>query len=175
MKGWLRSGCRYSLSWNMDGDPCGSISYTPFEGYLMLDFRVRDYGEDEWTAIEQKVCLDRTPVHFGGRRLWFRCPRCQRRCRILYGGSRFYCRKCYRLKYRSQGEDSVQRAITRAQAIRKRLGGFEGIDDPFPPKPKGMHWKTYKRLEALDDSTNERMENALLKWMLVFEKKSSQS
>jgi hypothetical protein len=155
-RGWLQPGNRYSLNWNRNGEPSGNINYTAHEGCLLLDFRVRDYGEEEWTPVTQTVRFDYTHVNFGGQRQWLVCPRCNRRCRILYGGSRFYCRKCYRLKYQSQVEDSAQRAITRAQATRKRLGGFECIDDPFPPKPKGMHWKTYNRLEAADEEAAQR-------------------
>jgi hypothetical protein len=155
-RGWLQPGNRYSLSWNMNGEPSGNINYTAHEGYLLLDFRLREYGEEEWTPVTQTVRFDYTHVNFSGQRQWLVCPRCNRRCRILYGGGRFYCRKCYRLKYQSQAEDSAQRAITRAQATRKRLGGFECIDDPFPPKPKGMHWKTYNRLEAADEEAAQR-------------------
>ena len=79
------------------------------------------------------------------------CPRCHRRCLVLYGGDRFFCRKCYRLHYQTQKEDLVDRAITRAGKVRTRLGCDEVIEWPFPPKPKGMHQKTYERLEAIDD------------------------
>jgi hypothetical protein len=35
---------------------------------------------------------------FGGCRHWFRCPSCQRRCRLIYGGAHFRCRICRRAK-----------------------------------------------------------------------------
>ena len=164
-RGWLKSGYRYSLGWNIDGEPSGNINYTAHETYLVLDFRVRDYGEDEWTPVKQTVWIDNTRPNFGGLRQWLVCPRCRSRCRILYGGSRFYCRKCHRLKYQSQGEDSVQRAITRAQATRKRLGGDQSIDWPFPPRPKGMHWKTYYKLEVKDDDAVQRWDSMVTKFM----------
>jgi hypothetical protein len=31
-----------------------------------------------------------------------------------------------------------------------------GLDDGFPPKPKGMHWRTYRRLEQLDKHLADR-------------------
>jgi hypothetical protein len=41
------------------------------------------------TADEQvqltTVYLESMRMYFGGRRLWFRCPRCEGRCRVLYG------------------------------------------------------------------------------------------
>jgi hypothetical protein len=65
---------------------------------------------------------------------------------ILYGGSIFACRHCYQLAYDSQREQPYQRALSRAQAIWMKLGGSACTSDDFPPKPKGMHWRTYERL-----------------------------
>ena len=36
--------------------------------------------------------------------------------------------------------------LTKAQDIRRNLGGSASLLDPIPDKPKGMHWKTYWRL-----------------------------
>ena len=51
-----------------------------------------------------------------------------------------------RLSVRAAGLGGVELA----DKIRKRLGDTVGSafeQDEFPPKPKGMHWKTYNRLE----------------------------
>ena len=59
------------------------------------------------------------------------------------------------MKYDTQYDPPFARAATRALKIRERLGGQGGIDDPFPPKPKGMHWKTYERLQAREERMQE--------------------
>jgi hypothetical protein len=99
-----------------------------------------------------------------GRRAWFQCPGCQSRCRILYGGSLFRCRRCQGLKYETQYEPSFSRGTSRAHGLRRRLGQTGGIDEPFPPKPKGMHWKTYRRLEALDEDLQSRWAAGMMAW-----------
>jgi hypothetical protein len=70
-----------------------------------------------------------------------------RRVAILYGtGRHFLCRQCYHLIYASPREDRAYRAMRRAHKIQERLGGRSGSAYPFPPKPKGMHWRTYSLL-----------------------------
>ena len=145
--GWLRVGRGYTLNWAFGH---GSINYKVFESHISLDFKVRERDHENWVPVTQTIRFDRTHLHFGGQRHWFLCPKCQRRCRILFGGTRFYCRKCCGLKFQSQAENAAQRAITRAHAIRRRLGDYDSLDDPFPAKPKGMHWKTYNRLADAD-------------------------
>lgn len=92
--------------------------------------------------------LVETLTRFGGRRQWFQCLSCRYRCRVLYGGAYFRCRGCHRLKYESQYEPAWGRSASRALKIRARLGDPHGIDDPFPSKPPGMHWSTYRMLEV---------------------------
>jgi hypothetical protein len=93
---------------------------------------------------------------FGGKRPWFLCPtinherKCLGRVAVLYLGSGpyFACRKCHNLAYASQAEPIGQRGIQRARAIRMKIGGGENILDSFPVRPKGMHRRTYSRLQA---------------------------
>ena len=41
-------------------------------------------------------------------------------------------------------------------AERRRLGGSESLVEEFPPRPRGMHWATYRRLEALEVAADEQ-------------------
>ncbi|NPU98912.1 MAG: hypothetical protein HPY51_17075 [Candidatus Omnitrophica bacterium] len=53
------------------------------------------------------IYLVATRPHYGGRRWWFECPACGRRCFKLYlppGATVFACRACYDLTYRSAQE-----------------------------------------------------------------------
>ena len=91
-----------------------------------------------------------TATCFGGRRRWFECPGCGRPCRVLYGGGRFLCRLCLRLRYASQYETAGGRARVRAQKLRTRLGGSANLLVAFPTRPKHMQARTYRRLRDLD-------------------------
>ena len=103
------------------------------------------------------VDLVSTRANYGGLRWWFICPGvvaercCGCRVRKLYlapGQKSFACRRCSDLCYTSQREDDMTRALSKAQAIRVRLGGSAAISPFFPPKPKRMRWKTYRLLRA---------------------------
>lgn len=105
----------------------------------------------------QRLLIQNRPVTicwtrctYGGGRVWFRCPRCDRRTAIIYRGSSWDlgCRKCLRLAYESQRLSPRSRAMETARSIRRRLGGTADLTADFPPKPKGMHQTTYKRLKA---------------------------
>ena len=135
-----------SLSWTCGDEPSGSIVYRVHEGSLQLIYKVREFGDDKWCDVDEYIPFAFTRPHLGGRRCYFVCPCCAHKCSILYGGRYFRCRKCYNLAYQSQQETPLYRALSQAQKLRRRLGGSECIDDPFPEKPKGMHWKTYERL-----------------------------
>jgi hypothetical protein len=143
----LNPGRWSTLTWSVRGEKTGSIRFTLNDHGVLLRYRTRSRGE-EWRDVEEVVPLVRSETNFSGQREWFQCLSCQRRCRILYGGTLFRCRRCQGLRYETQYEPLFARAATRAIKIRDKLGGNGGIDDPFPPKPKGMHWRTYERLRA---------------------------
>jgi hypothetical protein len=152
-KGLLRPGCRFSLRWSRAGRETGSIrgalegSDRP-ERVLFL-YRHRSGPGAEWEDVQETVSLEWSACNLGGERPWFVCPGsgCGRRVAILYGpGKYFLCRHCYDLVYESQRENQMTRALRRAQSIWERLGGSANMTEPFPEKPKGMHWETYDRL-----------------------------
>ena len=146
-----------TLEWSRNGEKFASIGFRADVGGIILSYRQRSYG-GEWKDEVYRVALDWTQCNYGGMRAWFRCPaeRCGRRVAILYGGGIFACRHCYQLAYESQREPAYSRALSRAQAIRMRLGGSASMGEPFPPKPKGMHWSTYQRLYAESEDAEER-------------------
>ncbi len=91
-----------------------------------------------------------------------RSDTCRRRVALLYGGLQFRCRRCYQLVYPSQREDELDRALSRAQDIRIRLGGTGDMFTFFPDRPKGMHRSTYSRLKDNNDRDSQR-----LSWLMA--------
>ncbi len=150
-RGFLSDGYYGRLSWNLGGEPVGNINFRTSRTHVELIYRTRAYGE-EWTDVRETVLFGYSHQHFGGIRRWFICPKCRRRCAVLYGGALFRCRKCHGLVYQSTREDAGSRLFSRARKLRQWLGEDGGIDDPWPEKPKGMHWKTYNRkIDQIDD------------------------
>ena len=94
---------------------------------------------------------------------WFRCAihsngrYCGRRVAKLYAaGELLACRHCYGLAYESQQEPMHQRGLGKAQKIRMQMGGSQNMFEPFPDKPKGMHWRTYDRRRGAHDVAEAR-------------------
>jgi hypothetical protein len=77
-------------------------------------------------------------------------------------GTLFACRHCYELAYASQQETTHERGLLRIQKIRARVGGTHDIFEEFPPKPKGMHHRTYYRLREAHDCRKRRLMSKLL-------------
>jgi len=136
------------------------ISVRMETGRVFLTYRYRANGS-EWESLNYPVTLDSTPCTYGNLRYWFHCPAvgCGRRVALLYLGGRYFaCRHCYNLAYASQRESDGGRALNRAQRIREKMGGSANLFEPFPWKPKGMHWRTYSRLRnQAEQSSNQSM------------------
>src|SRR5262249_45826135 len=132
------------------GEPFGSISLvTQGNGVRLLYWVTGSNGER--SSVDELVPFCYTASRFGGRRRWFMCLKCGRRCRRIFGGRRFRCRQCYGLKYASRNMNATQRAMHRADRIASRLHdmwkGSMKARCEFPPKPPRMRWATYQRLE----------------------------
>jgi hypothetical protein len=97
-------------------------------------------------TARQIIPLTETPVHFGGTRPWFLCPRCGRRCGVLYGRSEFACRSCLNLRYTSQFESPRERMLRQLLKIRKVIGADMDVYGPLSPPPRGMSKKKWQRL-----------------------------
>jgi hypothetical protein len=154
-RGWTTAG---TLTWSRGGCKTGSIGYAMYWHGLQLTYSAG--GE----SIAELVPFAYTATAFGGQRKWFQCLSCRRRCRVLYGGKYFRCRRCYGAKYASQYARPWERMLAKAQAVRERLGGSPCLDEPFPEKPRGMHWRTYRKLQAQDERWIEDDFGFRLRW-----------
>ena len=147
----MRPGLCFTKQWFRNGASAGEVSIFVHPDAVILVHRARPPGATEFRTIELKVPLIWTKCHFGGRRPWFKCQNiingvvCDRRVEKLYAPC-FECRRCLGLSYASQREIPLTRAGRRAQKIKMRLGGSNDPLEPFPQKPRRMHWRTYRRL-----------------------------
>ena len=148
-KGLLSVGNRFSWQWLVNDQPvAGIIIRVDFQS-MLLSYQMKSTGE----VVAQRVRTQTTPCHLGGERHWFTCPRCNKRVAVLYAPGRYFaCRQCGKLTYATQKENVGDRASTKANKLRKRLGWELGILNGDGLKPKGMHWKTYYRLKCQHDA-----------------------
>ena len=117
---------------------------------IVLRYQYRDaYGKEE--SIEEAIPIDWTLSRLGREKYWFQCPGCGLRAATLFFGKYFRCRRCLGLVYQSQKESPQERALSRIQKKRMKLGGSSDLLASFPPKPPGMHWSTYFRLKEEDE------------------------
>ncbi len=162
----LMPGHEISWVWSVNDKPVASILVKVEVERVVLAYRHRGGAESEWQNAEQPVYMAHTPCTYGGTRPWWLCPSCCRRVAILYGTGKLYaCRHCYKLAYASQVENAYDRALRKAQKIRKLLGGTGNMMEQFPSKPKRMRWTTYWRLLAAHDAFAEVSLAGMARWV----------
>jgi hypothetical protein len=165
--GCVKPGYRGGWQWTQDGEIVASIQIQAEQDSVILIYRHR--GSEDWKDEHYPVRIVRTRCNLGGSRPWFICPAvgCGRRVAILYGGSIFACRHCYRLAYPSAREDLCDRAARRADRLRERLGWEPGCLNGNGGKPKWMRWRTFERLAAEHDQfVGRSLQAAALKFGL---------
>lgn len=135
-----------TMNWTSAHGHKSSISYRvqPGEGVRLI------YTVGKTDELDYLVKVTSTPCNLGGVRYWWICPHCGRRCRVLYGGKYFLCRKCNSHAYYETQRDKnmLTRIDNELTAIRRRLKAKKTLATTaaLPDKPKGMHWLTYMRL-----------------------------
>ena len=108
-----------------------------------------------WRARTMYVPVVWRPANLRGEQPLFACPTCQRDRRTIYVNGLAGCRECLGLAYGSTRDSVTERAHSAASRLYHKLDpdgrmgrGALGLGKPCPPKPKGMHWRTYDRLAA---------------------------
>lgn len=141
-KGLLVPGSSFSWQWTVNDRKVAGINIRVDLQSMVLSYFMKSTGE----VVEQRVQTQTSPCHLGGQRHWFTCPKCGKRVAVLYAPGRYFaCRQCGGLGYATQKEGVGDRASSKADKIRKRLGWQAGILNGDGGKPKGMHWVTYQR------------------------------
>ena len=157
---WFERHRSGTLTWSRGERVTGRIGYRLAPDHMRLVYT--SGRDDRRQDIDERFDLAFTDQPFGGQRMWIVCPSCRQRCRVLYGGRYFRCRACRRATYESQYERICVRGLGSAQRVREKLGGPVGLAHAFPEKPKGMHWRTYRRLQEADWTAVGRLENAFM-------------
>lgn len=160
--GGLQAGRSLLWTWTFPSGQKSSINQDGLGEGVGVRLRfgyVRSPGQV--SQVQQDIAVERTPCHFGGTRPWWICPVCGRRSGVLYGWRGHYaCRKCQCIRYASQYEKGIDRALRRADKARIRLGCKPGLGS-VPPRPKGMHQRTYQtHFRAIAEA-----EYALAQWI----------
>jgi len=134
-----------SLRWTVvsTGEETASMGFQSHlgedTGYVRLHWTSTNRWTGETRECENRITLTTRPQPFGGRRWFFVCPRTGELATKLHlpsGAYTFASRKAYRLGYRSQRESPRDRSVSRAFALRGKIGGKGGIGD-YIEKPRG--------------------------------------
>ena len=164
-EGVLANSQFYSLAWTHGDGSTASVGIKGGRDLITLAYSVRS-GTEDWHTVRQPVPIFWERCRFGGERPWFICAvsadgqYCGRRTAKLYGAGRlFACRRCYRLGYRIQRENPMERAHLRLARLHRKLNAdYEGPDWPPPRKPKWMRQGTYARISRQIEDRQEHLE-----------------
>jgi len=145
----MRPGTLSSFSWTDNWKrPTGSIQIVGGTDFVTLVYSIRSGDTEAWHHIEDQVAFARVPKSFGGAQIYMFCPKCGRRAlELALGEERFRCRTCLRLVHGSSQQSQTDRAMRRANKLKRRLGAEPGLDS-FYQRPKHMRRCTFERIDA---------------------------
>lgn len=141
-EGLLTNTSWFSWQWKKRGKVVDSINVIVKDNRIIID---RQYIFIEWW-----VC----PL--GGKRPWFHCPLCEKRCCHLYKATSFACKTCLNLVWKVWHERPKRRAIRRAEKV------FQKVKYDFSRRYDKRKWQrlpTFERLEADAEKALEVLTN----------------
>lgn len=136
---------------------CLDLTWTTDRGATVASVRGH-VKADRVILGSSDVRLDWTRCGLGGRRAWFLCPRCFRRCCLLYHARGFTClmwfacRVCHGLAYRVENLGREERAVHRAWKI---IGNTKTDFKRKGWKPRWQRWHTHQRQELAVEQAGE--------------------
>jgi len=160
------------MVWFNNGEETGRINFSTClderGDSISFNYKIREYGEEDWKDMDYKFNLLKTPCYFGGYRYWFECGLykqnvyCGRRVGVLYlVGDYFGCRHCANLSYDSCNESkrfkSYPFSILTKGAKAEKL--YKTIKREFY---NGKPTRKYKRYLKLSGFTEEELSKAEL-------------
>tara|TARA_R110002153_G_scaffold65121_3_gene174422 strand:+ start:6416 stop:7000 length:585 start_codon:yes stop_codon:yes gene_type:complete len=149
--GCFKNGWNGTMAWSRNGQKFSSIGMRATADYLHLGYSSEKYG-----SVIQPIQIERLPCRFGGSRAYFRCD-CGKRVVKLYGfGRLFLCRHCCGLFHYSKNEGFWDRSLRQRTKHKRRLSGDASLEAYEMPKPKGMWWRTYYRLQEAAQAAENR-------------------
>lgn len=157
------------IKWSINGSPTGNINFSvntyEEDRHIQLDYRARSGWETEWTDMDYKINLIKTPCFFGGFRWWFQCIHCSRRVGVVYSSSNYFvCRYCANLSYDSCNENKRFRygifRIFTDEVKAEKL--YKKIKTKFYRGKPTRKYKRYLELQCLDDQKLLEAENTIL-------------
>jgi hypothetical protein len=125
-EGELRPRAHGTHRWSYpDGAP-RRVGWRVTKDALILTYELPEPGTGLRTHCSYPVPLVRTKAGFGGERVWFSCPACEKPVRKLYlppGEERFLCRECHGLSYASRQRrvPAWEKALRRVEALERKL------------------------------------------------------
>ncbi|MDP2072269.1 hypothetical protein [Methylotenera sp.] len=131
-EGLLEATSFFSCEWKRRGKLVDSINVTVKDDHIIID--------------DQDIFIEWWRCPLGGKRPWFHCPSCNKRCCKLYkANTSFACKTCLNLVFKVWHERPKRRALRRAEKV------FQKVKYEFNrkgDKPKWQRWPTFERLEA---------------------------
>jgi len=114
-------------------------------GYNLKATLLIDRYHVEYNGGSYSIPYEKQACNYGGFRYFFRCPKCDKRMRILYcKEGKFLCRKCLNLGYFLQRLRPSERLLMMKVKAEDKIKNMAGSLERKPPWIKN---KTFKKLK----------------------------